>query len=263
MELSHQYRTSLLTALLLAGTVLNAGSVPERVGLVERIAATIDEDVITLTELNWFVRFRGFAVPDDPEGERQLQEAVLEQLINQSVVFRESEKTPFVKVTVDELDRYLSQYAGRFSGDEGLAAELLRLGFGVAELRELLRRQLAVNKFVELRFEPFVIVLPDEIQEYYEQTYSTDLQEQGQTPPPLELVEETIREILSVSKTTEQLESWLNSARRRYEIQLLLFRDPVFAPNLPPSLQQGIELLDDPFVSRPSGSPESGSPDRR
>jgi hypothetical protein len=232
--------------------VLLAGSPALHAELVERLAATVDEDAITLMELEWFIRFRGFSVPEEPAERDRLLREVLEQMVNQWIVFRESEKTPFVQVTAPELDRYLEQYSGRFGGPEGLQAELRRLGFSMPELRELLRRQLAVNKFVELRFEPFVIVLPDEIRTAYE-SYAEELAREGQTAPPLELVEETLRQVLSVRKTTQQLEEWLEVARRRYTIQVLLFREPVIAPNLPEPYRSRVRLVDDPF-GRASGS---------
>lgn len=231
--------------------MLWAGSAGLHAEVVERLAATVDEDAITLTELEWFIRFRGFSVPEEPAERDRLFKDVLEQMVNQWIVFRESEKTPFVQVTSSELDRYLEQYSTRFGGPEGFEAELRRLGFGVPELRELLRRQLAVNKFVELRFEPFVIVLPDEIRLAYE-SYTEELAREGQDAPPLELVEETLRQVLSVRKTTQQLEEWLEVARRRYTVQVLLFREPVIAPNLPEPYRSQVKLIDDPF-GRTSG----------
>ncbi len=246
MESSSQHRTSLLARFLAALLLSGVAGGQAGAEVVERVAATIDEDVITLSEVRWFVRFRGFSVPDDPAARDRLLQEVLDQMVNQWVVFRESEKTPFVQVSATELDRYVDQYSGRFGGPDGLRKELLRLGFGMSELRELLRRQLAVNKFVELRFEPFVIVLPDEIQAAY-QAYVQELAQEGQTAPPLELVEETLRQVLSVQKTTRQLEDWLQVARRRYSIQVLLFRDPVIAPNLPEPYRSQVRLVEDPF----------------
>lgn len=265
MEFPYQHRTSLLIlpvlGWILAGWIAPLTGAPSG-RLVDRVAAAIEDDVVTLTDLNWFIRFRGFQLPEDPAGREELLKEVLDQLINQMVVFRESEKTPFVQVTPEDLDRFLGQYTARFAGEEGLAEELRRLGFGMAELREMLRRQLAVNKFVELRFEPFVIVLPDEIEEFYGETYSRELEAEGQPAPPLELVQETIREILTVQKTTEQLEAWLQGAKRRYAIRVLLFRTPSYGPNLPAPYLSEVEMVDEPFTSTPSSSPRSTSPDR-
>jgi hypothetical protein len=110
------------------------------------------------------------------------------------------------------------------------------------EFRQLIRRQLAVNEFIEKRFKPFIIVLPNDIQQYYQEQFLPKLKELNQPIPPLDVVEESIRQILTEQRTNDELERWLSTARRRARVTNLLFRQNTFAPNLPPDLTKDTKL---------------------
>jgi hypothetical protein len=101
------------------------------------------------------------------------------------------------------------------------------------DLEELIQRQLAVLSFVKVRFEPFIIVVPEQIQAYYEEELVRELEGTESTPPPLELVEEQIRQILTIEGTNREMDNWVQSARRKARIELLLFREPSQSPNVP------------------------------
>jgi hypothetical protein len=201
--------------------------------LVDRVAAIVGTDTITTSEIETFVAFRGFRLPESTQAKQNFYGEILDQLINQDLIIRETEKTPFIVVKENELDSFLASYKKRFESGNALKAFLDSLELSEKSLRSLIYRQLSVNKFIELRFEPFMVILPADIEEYYEGEYAEELEKAGQLLPPLDLVEESIREILKTQKTTEQLERWIASARERIRIQILLFRDPPDSSNLP------------------------------
>lgn len=54
-----------------------------------------------------------------------------------------------------------------------------------SDLRDVIQRELAVWKFVQNRFEPFIILLPQQIQQYYDETLVPQLRETGAPLPCL------------------------------------------------------------------------------
>lgn len=226
------------------------------VEVVDRVAAVVDDEIITLSDIRWLLQYRRQPIPQDPTARRELYEKTLQQLVEQKLIAAEAAQTPGIRVTSEEVEARVEAYRGRFSTDQDFQTDLSKMEMGLDELRELFRRQLAVLKFVKLRFEPFIIVLPDQIKEYYDQVLVPQLAEADQTPPPLAQEEEAIRQILTVERTTREVDRWVRSARQKARVKLLL-PEPAHLPNIPPQFEDQIQLQ--PAFERP----RPGDPDRR
>ncbi|MFB3905513.1 MAG: SurA N-terminal domain-containing protein [Acidobacteriota bacterium] len=229
-----QVLTGLLIVCLTFG--MSAGEI------VDQIAAVVDEEVITFSDLQWLIDFRGFDVPDDPQQRRDFYLSILDQVIEQKLIAMEAEQTPIISITNEDVEAQITAYKKRFPSEEQFREKLTEMQMSSYEFRQLIRRQLAVNEFIEKRFKPFIIVLPNEIEEYYRQEFLPKLKELNQPIPSLDVVEESIRQILTEQRTNEELERWLRTARRRARVINLLFRKNPFAPNLPPELTRETEL---------------------
>lgn len=221
---------------------------------VDRVVAEVGDQVITLTDLRWQIGLHNYPQPTTEAAFHHLYRDVLDQLINQILIARDIAKTPFVQVTDSQLDQFFGDYVKRFGSREDLEQRLQELGMTESDLRRILRRELAVNKFIDLRFEPFVIILPDDIEEYYRTEYVPKLEKQGSPVPDLSVVRETIRQILSVRRTNSQLEDWVQNARSRAQIRETLFPQPVDMPNLPRQFDKEIHTVEDPFSKNPSSN---------
>ena len=251
MEYPHQHRKSLLILIGLLAILAPAA----KWETVDRVVAEVGDQVITLTDLRWQIDLHDYRKPATEEEQHSLYREVLDQLINQRLIVRDIAKTPFIDVSESELNRFVESYERRFASKEDLERRLREMGMQEQDLRQILRRQLAVNKFIELRFEPFVIILPDDIQEYYRDEYVPELEKKGLPVPGLSVVRETIRQILTVRRTTDQLEEWLQTVRSRTQIRESLFPIPLDMPNLPRQFRDQIHTIPDPFSKKPSSNP--------
>jgi hypothetical protein len=204
--------------------------------VVDQVAAVVENDVITLSDLHWFVRYRGLQVPEGATSKRDFYLEMLNEVINQKVISQEAEQTPIINISSEDVRFRIEAYRNQFPSQEAFEARLVQMEMSLGDLRQLVRRQLAVNEFVEVRFKPFIIVMPDEIEAYYRDEFIPQMEEQNLPPIDLLVVEEAIRDILTERKTNTELERWLRSARRKADVRVLLYRDPPTAPNLPRSL---------------------------
>lgn len=226
MERTFQLGTSFLIVVLAAGSQAIGRSEDPDVSskvTVDRVLARVEDRLITFSDLFWQIRWRNFPVPADPEERRRLLREILDQLIAQELILREVERAPFIVVNQAEEEAFLQRFRSRFQDEEAYEAFLSEAGMREVDLHRLIRRQLIVNKFIQMRFEPFVVVLPEEVERYYQETLRPELETQGLTAPPLELVRDTIREILTVQGTSRQLEDWLAQSRRRVEVEVQEF----------------------------------------
>ena len=209
----------------------------------DQVAAVVETEVITLSELLWLVRYRNMEFPEDEEVRKDFLLKLLAQLIDQKLAAREVKQTLVIRASDREVQSQLQAYRNRFSSDREFQERLEQMEMSLDDLTDLVRRQLAVLKFVKMRFEPFVVVLPEQIVRYYEEEFVSPLKRQGLPIPSLALVEDQIREILTVRRANLEMERWLRTTRAKARVEILLFREPSRAPNLPPGLR-GSEPLD-------------------
>ncbi len=235
--------------LLLVGLSLSALLFGQE--LVDEVAAVVEGEVITFSDLQWFVHYRNMQVPEEASARRDFNLNMLNQLIDQKVIAIEAEKTPFIHITNADIEARIQAYRQQFPSQEAFEKQLAEMEMNRRDLREMVRRQLAVNDFVELRFKPFVIVMPEEIRNYYENEFVPQLKKSSQPVPKLADVEESIRQILIERQTNEELDRWLQSARSKADVQILLFRTPPTGANLPPSLQKEPTQESVPYPPKP------------
>lgn len=208
-----------------------------RAEVVDQIAAVIEEEVLTFSDVQILVRYRGLAVPSDPAEARRFYLQRLDELIHQKLIAREAEQTPGIVVEPTEVERQIQEFKKRYGTEGDLQDRLRQMQMTREDLYELFKRQLTVMEFIRVRFDPFVIVLPDQIEAYYRETLLPQLQQTRQPVPPLDLVEEQIRQILTVQQVNVELDKWVAAERRKANVQVLLYRDPPRSSNLPRTLQ--------------------------
>ena len=232
-------KTLWILALLLFGLPAQA---QDALDFADRIAAVVEDEIITLSDLRWLVRYRNIDVPQAPHRRLEFYRQMLDQLVDEKLIAREAVRTPGIQVTPSDIAQRLGQYRSQFASQEAFLARLSEMEMGLDDLRLFIRRQLTVFSYLKMRIEPFIIVLPDEIEGYYRESLVPELEENSQPVPSLELVEEQIRQILSVRKTTRELDLWVGEQRRKSDVRILLFRDPPGTPNLPQELRSQIKM---------------------
>lgn len=216
MEHSFQLGASFLAVLMLTA---GPGFASGRAVVLDRILAWVDERPVTFSDVYWQIQWRGYPVPEEPEALQRFYAQVLEQLIDQELILREVSRIPFIQVSEEDVDGFLAQYRGRFAGEEEYRDFLRRSGMREEDLRGILRRQLVVNRFIQMRFEPFAVVLPEDVEAHYQEHFVRQAEENGAEPPPLDLVRDSIYQILTVERSRSQLETWLERMRARVRIR--------------------------------------------
>lgn len=191
-------RSSRLIALVLAGVAAAAAAqapAPPRPEVVERIVAVVDERPLLLSDLRALMAVRGLA-----EGE------ALEAVIDERLMHLEASRLPQADVSPEEEDRALSLLLE--------TRKHLRAEVPEPDLRRLLRRQLAILKYVEFRFRPQVRVGDDEVRRAWEE-------DQAGRPagPALEDAQELIRARLERQALDERIEAWVRELRSRADVR--------------------------------------------
>jgi hypothetical protein len=186
---------ALVVALAIPGPASPQAAAPPRTEVVERIVAVVDERPLLLSDVRTLIAVRGL-----PEGE------ALEAAIDERLMHLEAARLPQAEVSGEEEERALAL----------LLDARPTLGAAVPEpdLRRLLRRQLAILKYVEFRFRPQVRVSDDDVRKAWEE-------EQAGHPagPALEDEQEAIRARLERRALDERVEAWVKELRARADVR--------------------------------------------
>lgn len=217
MDGAHAFRLAMrkLIFLLLLALPLSAVT-------VDRIAAVIDRQVLTVSEISQMVEIRFFprAAKTDDEARRE----VLDALVAQALRYRDVERFGADDIPRDTIEARIEEIKGRFASEAELTAALARAELTLDELRALTKRQLQVEAYIQERFAPLVFVSSEDIEDYYRGPWTAQRRERGLAVPPLEEVRDEIRQAIRASRLQDEIDKWTAQLRARANVDVYAWR---------------------------------------
>jgi hypothetical protein len=177
---------------------------------VDRIAAVIDEQVLTVTEVGQMAETRFFARPAG-QSDDEYRRDILEALIAQSLRLRDVERFGAPDITAESIDTRLEEIQGRFPSVPDFDAALVRAELSLDEFKALIKRQLQVEEYIQERFAPLVFVSNEEIEAY---------RREKRPNAPLE----EVRTVLRGERLMQEIERWTNRLRLRANVDVYAWR---------------------------------------
>jgi hypothetical protein len=211
-------RTFIIFVWIVAATAARAIAVPpaQQSGrVVDRIVAHIEDDIILQSQVRELGAFQQLI-----EGRAEKDDQLLNELIEQWVVQTEASASHFPEPAQSEVDRELARLAGRFSSPTAYSARLNEVGLTGTQVREMLARQIYVERYLDYKFRPSVQVGSADIDAYYQKELLPELAKKNQPAPPRAQVEDQIREVLIQRGISNLTEKWLDETKSRLKIVL-------------------------------------------
>ena len=213
---------STISAIALLLLVALPGAFSEA-AVIDRIAATIDREVITLSQIDQIVITRLIAQRPD-ESEDEYRRRVLNALISQTLRYRDVQRFRIEDVSPDAIEARLRVTASRFDSEEEFVEALRRAEMTLEDARGMIRRQLQVQNYIDERFAPMIFVSLEEIETYYRDVWLPQRTSQGLPPVGLDAVREEIRTLLRADRLREQVEVWTNQLRASANVDIFAYR---------------------------------------
>jgi hypothetical protein len=186
--------------------------------IVDQILMLVNDEVITRVDLLWSLAMDPNA-PNPANGvNADLLRQKLDVMIDERLISQEATRIPTAEVTQEEIKAYKDNLIKKFPTEVAFRARLEAVGLTNEKLDELIRVRITIEKYVAFRFESFVFVTDQEIQEFYDQKFAPRRKAQGQIPPSLNEAREYIRTEIKGDKVISEIETWLTSSRQRAEI---------------------------------------------
>ena len=182
--------------------------------IIDRIAVTVDNRVITQSEIQRQIRITAFLnnQPVDLGGSNK--RVMADRLVEQILIRRELEMTRYARPDAASSTSY-QELKQRFRGDDDYKQTLARYEITDADIKEALDWQVELLDFIELRFRPGVQVGDTDIREYYDQLAA---QNPGKVPPFPDAKEE-IEKLLTSQRVDNAVDRWLGQARTQNRIR--------------------------------------------
>lgn len=197
-------------------------ALPAAAVTVDRIAAVIDGQVLTVSEITQMVELRFFPRLGDSDDDYRRE--VLDALIAQALRYRDVERFGAQDIPADTIEARVVEIQRRFPSEAEFTAALTRAELTADELRALVKRQLQVEAYIQERFAPLVFVTNEEIDEYYRGAWREQRRQRGLPVPPLADVRDEVRAALRLSRLQVEIDKWTSQLRARANVDVYAWR---------------------------------------
>lgn len=183
---------------------------------VDGIAARIENDIIMESEVRELGAFQQLV-----DGQAKPRADLIRELADQWIVRGEAEAVKYTQPSTDDVDRAYAQLVKQFSSQEQFQSRCAAVELTEPGVRRMLAQQLYLSRFLDFRFRPAAQVDDKQVLAYYNDEFAPQLKARGETVPPLDDVEDTIREVL-VQRAIDQLATaWLDETRSHLRIDVM------------------------------------------
>ncbi len=186
---------------------------------IDRLLAAVNGKVITALDLQ-MTRTLNAVLDLGRSAQPQTEREELDLLIHQELIRQEMENYPIPQAQIDDaVHDKIEELKAAYAELGGLPVLLRQLGLDESELTDKVRTIVLTEKFVALRFGPFVTVSQTEIESYYKNRLLPDLQKKGIAAPTLAEVSSRIDSLLKEDKKTEAFQEWMDNITKNSRIE--------------------------------------------
>ena len=196
--------------------------------MVDKTVATVSDggrtELITYSDLKWQLALQP-KVSIDPPSSEDLNRA-LRLLIDQRLFALEAERLPRDPATKAEINAKINSIVSYFATPAEFERRLKSVGFtSVSDpnFEHIIAQRIAIDKYLDFRFRSFIVVTAEDETQYYRDVYAPDFRRRnpGVILPSLESKRADIVSQLTEDRVAQQIETFLDEAKRRAEIIIL------------------------------------------
>ena len=209
-------RRALLITLCTAAIMTALAS---RAAIIDRIAVSVGNRVITVADLDREVRITAFLNNAKPDFSAANKRKTAERMVDQTLIRSEIEVSRYLLPTAGEIDAALRELKNRYADEPAYRGALAQYGISEDDLKTMLLWQLTLVRFIDARFRPGVQIGDEDIRKYFNEHVRPTLEQAhpGKSAS-LDDYREGIEQTLTGEAANQQVEQWLKDARGRTRI---------------------------------------------
>jgi hypothetical protein len=183
---------------------------------LDGVAARIEDGILTESEVRELAAFQKLV-----DGRAKARFELIRELADQWIVRGEAEAAKYAQPSSEDVERAYAQLAAQFPAPEEFKNRCAAAGLTETAVRRMLGQQLYLSRFLDYRFRAAVQVDPKQVEAYYRDEFAPQLKARGQAVPPVEEVQDTIREVLIQRAISERATQWLDETRERLKLDVV------------------------------------------
>jgi parvulin-like peptidyl-prolyl isomerase len=197
--------------------------------VVDKTVATVGDNVvkaelITYSDLLWQLALQPDA-PLNPPTSVDLNRA-LQVVIDQRLIALEAQRLPSLAPTDAQVREKIKDVLDVFPSTAEFERRLRLVGFDSVNddnFQRIMRQRVAIEKYLDFRFRSFVVITPEDEARYYREIYVPDFRKRnpGVLVPAFDETRVRINQVLMERKIAEDIEKFLDDAKRRADIEVL------------------------------------------
>lgn len=189
--------------------------------IIDRIAVIVGKGVVKDSDIDRDIRVTTFLNGEPLDLGANARKKSASHLIDQIFIRREIQIGDYPSASLQETDQQLTALKKqRFPSDSAYEQALRRYGINDLDIRFRFQWQLTVLRFIDLRFEPAVLVTGAEIANYYKE-HLAQLRREHPGKSSLEQVTNEIRENVTAEKVNKLFFAWLDEQRKATNVKFL------------------------------------------
>ncbi|HUO34471.1 MAG TPA: hypothetical protein VMU43_05745 [Candidatus Acidoferrum sp.] len=182
---------------------------------VDGVAVRIEDDIITESEVRELGKFQELV-----DGKEEPRAKILEELEDQWIIRGDASATKVAQPSEADVQKQYDAFVKQFGPMEAFEKKLQEVGLTDKDVRRLVASQLYYSRFLDFRFRPAAQVDDEQVADYYRDQLVTAMKAKGETPPPLDQVQERIHEVLVQQAITKLADNWLDETRAQLKIEI-------------------------------------------
>jgi len=201
--------------------VLAACHAPLSGEIIDRIAITAGNQVITESQINEEIRITAFLNREKADSASAARRQAAGRLVEQALVKREMDLSHYPLPLEDTAAGALAGIKAEYPSEAEYSAALASYSISEKDLVRRLLWQFTLLRFIDYRFRPGIQIADADVQTYYRQQVA-GWERQGIMPiPTLEDSRDQIEEILTQKRIDQALDQWMAGARKQVAITYL------------------------------------------
>lgn len=191
--------------------VIGAGQAPVSLALVDRVLAVVARQVIMLSDVRAFLEL-GLV---DPSASADPVPETLTVLIERQIVVNEISANVIEEPSIQEVEGQMAVVAERLGGLDALRAVLPTVGFTADDLKQLLREDLRVERYLARRFPGARQPTEEELAAWMRE-HADELRDDGALS--LEATRDEARRQLTRALRQESIDAWVSTLVDRADV---------------------------------------------
>jgi hypothetical protein len=183
---------------------------------IDGVAARIEDDIITESEVRELAAFQQLV-----DGKSKPRAELLRELGDQWMIRSEANTANYSQPSSADVDRAYAEFVKQFPSAEDFAQRCAEAGLSETAVRRMVQQQLYLARFIDYRFRPAAQVTDQQVADYYRDEFVPQLKARNAEVPPLDDVDDTIREVLIQRAINDRANKFLDENRGRLKIDIV------------------------------------------